>query len=168
MKSYHLVQTGEAFENDLDATLSATGAYVVKTKSHKDGKEEVLTGTLNLPADTYDGMAITIAKNLRPGASETVHIVAFTPSPRIIALELAPVGTEHVLLGSHKEAVSHIALKPHLGTILRFFARLKGQSPPDSDLWIDTEELPAFVKFQGPMYFGPVWRITLFTPTWPQ
>ena len=38
MRDYHLVQSGPAFAEDLDATLSRSGAYVVKTKSHDDGK----------------------------------------------------------------------------------------------------------------------------------
>lgn len=168
MRNYHLVQSGPAFEEDLEVTLAHSGAYVVKTKSHKDGEEKKYTGTLDLPPDVYNGMVITIAKNLPPGAGRTVHIVAFTPKPIIIDLELAPAGKEHVLLGKHKETVEHIMLKPHLGTVLRFFARLKGESPPDSHVWIVTDQVPAFVRFQGPMYSGPVWRINLTSPSWPQ
>src|SRR5580765_6554943 len=74
--SYKLVQTGHAFAQDLDVELSRDGPYVVKTKSHKDGKEDRMTGKLDLPADVYNGMIITVAKNLAREA-RTVHIVAF-------------------------------------------------------------------------------------------
>ena len=119
-------------------------------------------------ADDIDvNLARSGAKNLRANTAEAVHIVAFTPEPRVIKLELAPMATEKVLIGMHEEAVSHIALKPKLGVLLRFFATLKGQAPPDSQLWIDTDQVPAFVRFRGPLYAGPVWEISLATPTWP-
>ena len=168
MQHYHLVQSGTAFADDLDVTLERSGAYVIKTLSHRDGKAKTLTGTLELPADISNGMVITVAKNLPPNAGKTVHIVAFTPEPRIIALELAPSGTDHVLLGKHEEPASHIVLKPKLGVFLKFFATLKGIAPPDSHVWIVTELVPAFVRYQGPLFAGPVWRINLTSPTWPQ
>lgn len=166
MQNYHLVQSGPAFAEDLEVVMARSGAYLVTTKSHKDGKEKKYTGTLVLPADTYNGMVITIAKNIT--APETVHIVGFTPEPRVIQLELAPADTEHVLLGTHAEPARHIVLKPKLGTLLRFFANLKGEAPPDSHVWIVTDQVPAFVRFEGPMYTGPVWRINLTSPSWPQ
>ena len=168
MQHYHLVQSGTAFADDLDVTLERSGAYIVKTLSHRDGKAKTFTGTLELPSDIYNGMVITVAKNLPAGAGKTVHIVAFTPEPRIIALELAPSGTDHVLNGTHKETVSHIVLKPKLGVFLKFFATLKGIAPPDSHVWIVTDLVPAFVRYQGPLFTGPVWRINLTSPTWPQ
>ena len=167
MQQYHLVQSGPAFANDIDVTLARSGAYVVTTKSHKDGKESRFSGTLELPPDVYNGMVITVAKNLRAKTSESVHIVAFTPEPRIIGLELAPVGSDKVMLGKHSEAVSHILLKPKLGTLLKFFAKLKGQNPPNSDVWIVSDDVPAFVRYQGPLYSGPVWQINLTAPSWP-
>jgi hypothetical protein len=82
MQSYRLVQRGPAFTEDTEISLErASGKYRVNTKAHKDGREEVLNGTLDLPPDVYNGMVITVAKNLPKGASETVHIVAFTPRP---------------------------------------------------------------------------------------
>lgn len=85
---------------------------------------EVIEGALVLPADTYNGMVINIAKNLPGGARETVHIVAFTPAARM---------------------------------------------PPDSHAWIVTDELPAFVRFEGPLHpAGPAWRIELASPRWPE
>ena len=88
MQSYHLVQRGPVFPEDTEISLERTGKYRVKTKAHKDGREEVLDGTLELPPDVYNGLVLTVAKNLPKGASETVHIVAFTPTPRLIQLEL--------------------------------------------------------------------------------
>ena len=69
MQSYHLVQRGPAFTEDTVISLQrASGKYSVKTKSHKDGREEVIHGTLKLPPDVYNGMVITAVKNLPKGA----------------------------------------------------------------------------------------------------
>lgn len=168
MRDYHLVQRGPAFAQDLDVSLSGSGAYVVGTVSHTDSSTKRYAGTLDLPPDTYNGMVITLAKNLPPGGDRTVHIVAFTPAPRIIELELVSGDTGHVLLGAHEETVTHIAVKPKLGALVRLFAIFEGRSPPNSDAWIVTDEVPAFVRFQGPLYSGPVWRIDLASPTWPR
>jgi hypothetical protein len=162
MQTYHLVQSGPAFAEDLEVTLSRSGHYVVKTKSHQ------YTGSLDLPPDVYNGMIITIAKNLPPQTGATVHVVAFTPKPFIISLEIVPSGSQRLLLGHHTETAVRYALKPKLGVVLRFFAQLKGQSPPDSHLWIITDGVPAFVRSEGPLYTGPVWRIDLTSPSWPK
>ncbi len=168
MQEYHLVQKGPAFERDLEVTLSRTGQYQVTTKSHKDGKVDRDSGALTLPPDVYNGMVITIAKNIAPGDTQTVHIVAFTPKPRLIGLQLAPVGSTRVMLGRHPETAVHYKLKPKLGTVTKLLASILGKDPPDSDAWIVTDGVPAFVRFQGPMYSGPVWRLSLASPTWPQ
>src|SRR5688572_16388918 len=80
LKNYRLKQRGPAFTDDTEISLErATGRYRVKTKAHKDGKEKVHEGTLDLPLDVYNGgMILTVAKNLPKGASEIVHTVAFT------------------------------------------------------------------------------------------
>jgi len=58
-------------------------------------------------------------------------------------------------------------LQPKLGIWLRVFAMLVGKAPPDSDVWIVTDDVPAFVRFEGPPYSGPVWRLNLTSPSWP-
>src|SRR5207249_5807682 len=91
MQSYHLVQRGPTFTEDIEISLEhATGKYRVKTKARKDGREEVLDGTLELPPDVYNGLVLTDVKNLPKGTSETLHHVAFTPTPRLIQPALPP------------------------------------------------------------------------------
>jgi hypothetical protein len=168
MQSYHLVQRGALFPFDIDATMARSGRYVIKTTAHEKGAhEKQFTGTLDLPADVYNGMVVTIAKNVPVTASETVHIVAFTPEPRVIGLELVPSGTQHVLLGRHEESAQEFTLKPKLGAAVALFAKVLGKAPPDSHAWIVTDDVPAFVRFVGPMYMGAVWRLELASPTWP-
>ncbi len=169
MQSYHLVQRGPAFPEDTEISLQrASGKYRVKTKARKDGREEVLNGKLDLPADVYNGMVLTVAKNLRKGVSETVHIVAFTPKPLLIKLKLAPAGEHKVLVGELEKTATHYVFTPQPGMWLKLFATLLGRMPPDYHVWVVTDELPAFVRFDGPLYTtGPVWRIELTSPRWP-
>ena len=167
LQSYRLVQRGPVFAEDTQISLERTGKYRVKTKARKDGREEVLDGTLDLPPDVYNGMVLTAAKNLSKGAGETVHIVAFTPMPRIIQLELAPKGEHKMMVGELAKTATHYVFKPRLGVWLKLFATLLGRVPPDYHAWILTDEVPAFARFEGPLYTtGPVWRIELTSPRW--
>ena len=113
-------------------------------------------------------MVITIAKNVSVHEATTVHIVAFTPEPRVVGLEFAPSGPERVLLGDHAEVAVPFAVKPKLGALVHVFASLLGEVPADSRIWIITDDAPAFVRFEGPMYSGPIWRINLLSPSWPK
>ena len=169
MQSYRLLQRGPAFTDDTEISLErVSGKYRVKTKSRKDGREEVLDGKLDLPPDVYNGMVLTAAKNLAKGASETVHFVAFTPAPRLIQLELTPAGDKKVMIGDLAKSATHYVFKPILGMWVKLFATLLGRMPPDNHAWIITEGVPAFVRFEGPLYpTGPIWRIELTTPRWP-
>jgi hypothetical protein len=169
MQSYHLLQRGPAFTEDTEISLEhASGKYRVNTKAHKDGQERVLSGTLDLPPDVYNGMVITVAKNLPKGASETVHMVAFTPEPRLVQLEFAPAGEHKALIVEVEKTATHYVLKPRLGIWLKFFATLLGRVPPDSHAWIINDELPAFARFEGQLVTkGPVWLIETTSPRWP-
>ena len=40
--------------------------------------------------------------------------------------------------------------------------------PRDSHGWIVAPGAPMFVRFEGPLYLGPVWRIDLTSPHWPR
>jgi hypothetical protein len=165
LKNYHLVQSGPAFADDLDATLSHSGAYTVKTKARKDGAEHMYDGTLNMPGDVYNGMVPVIVKNVSTRQNTSVHMVAFTPEPRMITLELAPSAvTEKAHLGGHEETEVNFALKPQLGFFLHIGAKLTGKMPPDSHMWVVTDDIPAFARSEGPLYTGPVWRIALASP----
>ncbi len=168
MQSYHLVQRGPTFPEDTDFELDrSTNAYRLTTRDHSDHREQVDTGSFDLPPDVYNGMVLTIAKNLRAGESDTVHFVALTPKPRMIQLELLPGEEQKVLLGQRSETALHWVFHPKLGTLVGLFAKLLGKTPPDNHAWIVLEEVPAFVRFQGPLYLkGPIWRIELTVPVW--
>lgn len=170
MQSYHLVQRGPAFAEDTEISLQrASGKYSVKTKSHKDGREDLIDGTLKLPPDVYNGIVITAVKNLPKGAGATVHLVAFTPKPLLIELEIEQAGEHKMLVGELTKAATHYVLKPHPGPWLELFAKLLGRMPADNHVWVVTEGTPSFARFEGPLNpTGAVWRIELVSPRWPE
>jgi hypothetical protein len=101
-----------------------------------------------------------LLKNLVSAASETVHIVAFTPKPRLIQLEMVPAGNQRLAAGDATWQATHYALKPKLGATLRVFATLLGKAPADQESVIRTGDVPAFARCDGPVYLkGPVRRI---------
>jgi hypothetical protein len=62
----------------------------------------------------------------------------------------------------------HYVFKPQLGAWLKLFTTLLGRVPPDYHAWIIADEVPAFARFDGPLYTtGPIWRIELASPRWP-
>ncbi len=168
MVNDHLVQRGPAFAFDLDATLSRAGDYVVKSKSHKDGKEHDYTGRFDLPPDISNGMIINPSpRTSSTTESQKVRLVAYTPEPRLIEVEFIPSPPEKIMFGKSSEMGVRFTLKPRLGTFTGFFARILGKLPPDSYTWVVTDDAPAFARFQGPLFTGPVWKIDLTSPTWP-
>jgi hypothetical protein len=169
LKNYTLSKRGPAFEMDTEISMTpATGAYRVKTKDRKSGEEKIDEGKLHMPADLYNGMILTVVKDLAKGAGETIHYMAFTPTPRMIELELLPVGEQSITIGELPKTAIHYALKPRLGMWLKMFAKLTGRTPEDSHAWILSDEVPAFVKFEGSLTTpGPVWRIELVSPRGP-
>ena len=73
-----------------------------------------------------------------------------------------------MLVGELAKTATHYVFEPQPGMWLTVFATLLGRMPPDYHVWVVTDELPAFVRFDGPLYTtGPVWRIELTSPRWP-
>lgn len=168
---YRLIQRGPAFPEDAEAYFErASRTYRVRTTDRDDGDVDVKEGDLDeMPANLSNGMVIVLAKNLAPDRSATVRMVAFTPSPRIIGLELEPVGTERASFGAETKPVTRYAIKPKLGLLLKIGAKIMGRDPPDSHAWIITDEVPAFAKFVGPLTMsgtGAIWRVELTAPKW--
>jgi hypothetical protein len=169
MRSHRLVHKGPAFPEDLEASLDRPGRWRISVRSHDDGVVDIDDGDMDLPADTYDGvMILMLLKNLSKGAGETIHTVSFSPKPRLIELELAPDGDEQVRVGGASTDTTRFLLKPRLGPLLKVFAGLTGKTPPDFRAWIFMDKVPTFGRFEGQLYTGgPVWRIDLASPTWP-
>jgi hypothetical protein len=155
--SYRIVQRGPSFPETIEGSLDReTSHYEIRHRLDADSPEEFLSGTFEVPDDAYNGMLSLVVKNLAHGASATVSIVAFTPKPRSVKLQLRPVAEEPVHVGEATLVATRYHVRPELG----LFASLLVIDIPDTRIWILSGAAPAFLRAEGPLYFmGPIWRI---------
>lgn len=166
--SYRLVQHGPSFPEQIDVAFDrGSGEYMVRSKAEGNGKEEV-AGVFDLPKDVYNGMIITVLLNLPQGASETVNVLAFTPSPEIIKLELSPGREDIVYVSDLSRKALQYEFKPDIGMIQEFPGKAFGKLPAQFHYhcWILADKVPGFLQFQGPLQLmGPILRIALVSPS---
>jgi len=155
--SYRLVQHGPSFPETLEANIErATGRYDVRYRADEDSAEETARGQFELPLDVYNGLLTTLMKNLPVGGSTVVQIVSFTPKPRLVKILLAPAAEDPMKVNDAAVIATRFLMRPQLG----LFASLLVTDIPDMKCWIAGGDAPAFLRFEGPLYFmGPVWRI---------
>ena len=155
--SYHIVQQGPSFPESLDARVDRkSGKYEVHYKGDEDSPEEVLKGSFDMPGDVYNGLLSTLMKNMPVATPATVQIIAFTPKPRLVKMLLKPAAEDPVSVNDAAVIATRFLVRPQLG----MFASLLVADIPDVKCWIAGGEAPAFIRFEGPLYFmGPIWRI---------
>ena len=166
--SYRLVQRGPSFPEQIDISMDrGTAEYTVRSQAGKNEKEEVETGHLDLPKDVYNGMLITMTKNLQKGVDETVSVLAFTPAPQVVKVQLHAVEEQPVLIGDVSRKATQYAFTPQIGLMKEFFGKVLGKLPADFhyNCWIMAGAAPSFVQFEGPLQLmGPILRIELLSP----
>ena len=165
MMRYRLVQRGPSFPEQLDVSVDRGRTdYTVRSKKRAQEKEDVLTGQVDLPKDVYNGMLITVSKNLQKGVGQMVSIVAFTPTPQVIKVQLLAIEMEFVHIGDLSSKATQYVFKPQIGMIRELLGKAAGKLPAhfQYDCWIMVNETPSFVKFEGPLQLmGPTVRIEL-------
>jgi len=168
--SYRLLQRGPSFPEELEVSLDREGEkgrYQVRSR-RTGADEDKVSGETELPPDVYNGMLIMILRNLAKGAAETVHVLAFTPKPTLVQLEMTSIGEQNVMVGERRVPAAHFVLKPKLGLLRGTMAALLGKTPPDSHCWIVTGTVPAFVSIDSALYTGgPIWRFETVSPRAP-
>jgi hypothetical protein len=96
-------------------------------------------------------------------------MVAATPKPRLVRLAITPEGEEPFSVGGSSRKATRYVAKVEIGGAAGLVAPLLGKQPSDTHVWILGGEAPAFVKSEGPLFFGgPIWRIELVSPVWPR
>jgi len=168
--SDHLVQKGASFPQPIDMTIDAIKGHVTVRYADDHGEQKVADENMKLPADLANGLILTLLKNARAGAvPRSVGFVVATPKPRLVKLEITPTGEESFSIAGAARKAMHYALKVDIGGIAGVVAPLIGKQPPDSHVWILGGEAPAFVKSEQQLFNGgPLWRIELVSPVWPQ
>ncbi len=165
--SDHVVQKGPAFKMPMESIISASGEVTVRFT--EDGKEKLIEDRLELPDDLANGMILTLLKNISPETPKTtVSMLAITPKPRLVKLEIRPAGDEPFFTPGFGRKAMHYVMKVHVPGVAGVIASVLHKLPPDSHIWILGGDAPAFVKAVTPLaQDGPLWRIELVSPTWP-
>src|ERR1700741_5074820 len=99
-------------------------------------------------------MMIMLLRNLSQGAAETVHVLAFTPKPTLVQLEMVAVGEETMRAGERRVQATHYVMTPKLGMLRGAAAAVRGKTPAPYHSWVVTAGAPAFVAIDGPLYTG--------------
>jgi hypothetical protein len=169
LEGYRLVQQGPSYPTLEVSFDRRSGQYKARTQAEKDGKLKVAAGKLEMPPDLYNGMALTLLKNLPGGAGATVRVAVFTPEPRLLEMEWSWEGEDQVLLGGRAMKAMRSLVKLKIGGLTGMLASLVGKSPPDLRYWLVAGDVPAFVRFEGAMFLnGPVWRLEMTSVEWPK
>jgi hypothetical protein len=167
--SNHVVQSGPAFKIPKESTIDVGRGQVTVRYTDGDGKEVVSQEQPELPADLANGMTMVLLKNVLPTTPKTtVSILAFTPKPQLVQLEISPAGEDSFsIAGAWRKAI-HYVVKVHVPGVTGVVASVFGKIPPDSHIWILSGEAPAFVAAETSLFSGgPQWRIELASPKWP-
>jgi hypothetical protein len=153
----------------MDLLIDARSGQVTVRSTGKDGKEEVKTDHLNLPADLANGMVPLVIENIRSGAPETtVSMIVATPKPRLVKLAISSAGEDTCSVVGISQKAMHYEIKIELGGVAGVVAPLIGKAPPNIQIWAIGGDAPTFVKEQGPIYAeGPLMTIQLASPVWP-
>jgi hypothetical protein len=164
--SDHLVQRGPSFKQPMESSVEASSGQITVRYKDQDGKEKVLKERRDLPPDLANGLLFTLVKHIQPDVPQTtVSIVAITPKPRVVKLEILPEGEKTIASGNTKHGTVRYVVKVKIGGVAGLVSPLLGKQPPDMHVWVLTGDAPAFVKLEGPLYDGgPIWRIELATP----
>lgn len=169
LHAYRLHKRGPSFPTEDVSFDRKTRRYQARTQEKKGGPEKTASGELEMPADLYNGMALVLLKNVSPDTGANVQMAAFTPKPRLIKMRLIREGKDYVSLGGHGKTAIRYLVKLEIGGVTGMIASLAGKTPPDLRYWLVAGNVPAFVRFEGPMFLkGPVWRLELTTVEWPK
>jgi len=161
LESYHLVQRGPSLPASDIAFDRKSGQYRARTATKPGGEGKQAAGRVDMPADLYNGMLLTVLKNVAADASPaSATLLAFTPEPILLQVKLGREGDERLRVGPEAKPVSRYLVKFDIPGVKGAIASLIGKDPPVIRYWIVNGSIPAFARFEGAMFLhGPVWRL---------
>ncbi len=146
----HHIQKGSFFPHPVDMSIDMRSGEVTVKSPGKDGKDEVHTEHMKLPADLCNGMLIPIAKNVRTNAPEVdVSMIVATPKPRLVKLAISPKDEQTFSLAGFERKAQRYEIKIELGGVAGAVAPMIGKQPPNIQVWIEGGQIPGFVGEQG-------------------
>ncbi len=100
-------------------------------------------------------MIITVLKNLQGKTGATIHMLIFTPEPKLYEVDSTPLEDEDTRNTTRNDTTAtavQYTLKPRLGCFIGALASLFGRTQPDYHFWLIKKDAPAFVRFEGSLY----------------
>jgi hypothetical protein len=165
--SYKQEKKGPSFKTQQSLSFDSTGKVNVH-QTDDEGKEHAIEERLSLPPDLSNGIITTLLNNVDPQTETKLSMLVATPKPRIVKLRISGEGQDSFSVGGVGAKATHYIIKIDLGRLTGVAAKVVGKQPPPTHIWIASGNRPVFLKSEGPMYEdGPVWRIELASPTWP-
>jgi hypothetical protein len=131
---------------------------VVRTKDESGKASEV---HIEMPADTYNGLAANVLMNLPPGTSQaTIAIVIGGARPQLAHLKCTSAGKQAFELGGLRREATEWTVHVELGGVAKVVAPVIGKEPPDYHVLVVGGDDPVFLREEGPLYAGgPIWRV---------
>ena len=168
LRSYQVSQRGPSFPSPLEVTFDASsGRYTVRTQENGPASTKTLEGKIDFPSDVYNGMLSVLIRNLPATDRTRVHMMAFTPKPRLVEVELVPAGDDTFYVGGAKRRARQYRADLELPGLFGIAAAMVGKDPPDLRYWFTMGPVRSFLRFEGPFYVnGPIWRIEMDAPRW--
>jgi hypothetical protein len=166
--SDHHVQKGPSFPEPLDITLNVPSGKVT-WRERKGDKEQIKTEHMDLPPDLANGMTPLIVENFPKNALEMkLPYLTGSPKPRIVKLSVKPEGEDTFQLGGvSRRRSKRFNVHVEIGGVAGVVAPIIGKQPSDIKMWVSNDEVPVFLKMQGPLYQkGPIWTMELTSPVW--
>lgn len=167
--SDHLVLKGPSFPHPIDSLIDVAKQQVTVHYTD-DGKEQVKSEHMRLPADLANGIVTTLLKNISPKSEGAkLSMIVPGPKPRLVKLAISPQEEDPFTIGGAAHKARHFVVKVELGGVAGVVAPVIGKQPPDTGVWILEGEAPALLKSEGPQFQdGPIWSIELASPVWPK
>jgi hypothetical protein len=161
--SDHHVQRGPSFPKPMESTIDVAKGLISST----DAEGATRTTHVDLPPDTYNGLASKVLLNISASTPETkMSDVVPSANGRIVHLSVKNAGEVPFMIGgSRRQAIDYV-VHVELGGVAGVVAPVVGKQPPDYHVWISSGENPAFIREEGPLYDGgPIWRIQQISAT---
>src|SRR5262249_5546771 len=147
--SDYLLQKGPTFQQPLEAWIDRASGRV-RVRYTDDGQEKNVDEQMKLPDDLSNGIILPLLKNVSPQAAPpTLSMVAFTPKPRLVKLEISRAANDPFALNGITRRATHYVVKIDIGGVAGVGAPLLGPPPPPSHRRVPPGGAPAFPTSGG-------------------
>jgi hypothetical protein len=102
----------------METSVDAFSGQVTVRYKDQNGGEKILKERRDLPSDVANGLLFTLVKHIQPHVPQTtVSLVATTPKPRVVKLEILPEGEKAIASGNTKHETARYVVKVKIGGV---------------------------------------------------